>query len=1088
MQPKVILRPNWTGILGLVIALTPQSFAQGPAEDRIVRAIDDASRVALEGNVRPMFRPENDLGRVDGSLKLENISLMFAFTESRQAALTALLDDLENPSSPSFHQWLTPEQFADRFGLGRNDMNRVVEWLEGHGFTVTWKARSRTWLAFSGTANQIEAAFQTEIHNFSVHGATYYANATEPFVPSALAGVVLAIHGLDNYPPKPAGAVRKVGPSPNPEFTSYISGNTYIAPGDFAVIYDLNGLYAAGIDGAGQSIAVMGQTDLYSDQGSTHSDIAAFRSAAGLPPNAPQIVLIPGATDPGVVSEDIGEASTDVEWAGAVARNATIIFVNGGSKGVANALLYAVDNKTAPVISISYGECESMLGAANLSALANVAQQANAQGQTIVAAAGDTGPAGCEDSGSSTPATTGLAVSWPASLPYVTGMGGSEFEEGPGVYWAADSNGLDVSPSALSYIPEMAWNDTPSPLNTQHGLLAGGGGASAHFPKPSWQTGTGVPNDAARDVPDLSLTSSLFHDPSLMCVQGSCVNGFRDGNQNVAVGGGTSVAAPCFAGMVALINQKMNTPGGQGNINRILYSMAASAPAAFHDITIGNNIVPCSEGSKDCPDSLPFQFGYSAGVGYDQATGLGSVDASNLVEAWGTSLAGNLPAPALTAPANGAAGVALAPGFSWTNVAGNAGYRILIATSPADLATNPRTSTCNACAIVDETGTNSNSYTPPGALAAGAYFWQVQAREPSSSSGTAAWSNISSFTTSGLALAAPVLLEPAHGATGVPVPPTFSWGAVAGNAGYLLFVAKTPGVLPVNPAVGSCSGCSTGTKVTATTYTPPGAPAAGNLAAGTYYWQVKALSSSNGVYGAWSSVFSFTTVPGDFSLSASPSTLTMTPGSSATSMLEFSPINGLAASSVSFSCSVSTTLAGVTCAVGALGSNNTATVTITASASALSFPARQKVSPLNAGAAPAWQALWLLLVFLVVLNGRRSQTRLRADWVRQVGFGAALAVVLAAGLSCGGGNGGGGGMSPPPSESGTVTVQGTGPSTSHSVTISVSVTDLNTLVVVVRRSRGGVAASQLDHVRQPREPSKNRPHRLPGLALKIEAR
>ena len=1001
-----------------------------------MQAIDKVSRVTLPGNVRPMFRPENDLGRVDGSLRLENVSLMFALTESQQAGLTALLDDLQNPLSPSFHRWLTPEQFAQRFGLSPNDMNQIAAWLEAQGFTVTRKARSRTWVSFSGTASQVQAAFETEIHNFSFNGETYHANATEPSVPGALAAVVLAIRGLDNYPLKPAGVVRTVSPRLNPAFTSHLSGNTYIAPGDFAVIYDLNSLYSAGIDGTGQSIAVMGQTDLYSGQSGTNSDVTAFRSAAGLPPNAPQVVLIPGATDPGVVSEDIGEASTDVEWAGAVARNATIIFVNGGAKGVGNALQYAIDNKTAPVISISYGGCESMLRSADLTSLANLAQQANAQGQTIVAAAGDTGPAGCEAGLSSTVATTGLAVNWPASLPYVTGMGGTEFEEGSGVYWTADTNGVDVSPSALSYIPEMAWNDTSSPLNTHHVLWAGGGGASAYFPKPSWQTGTGVPNDAARDVPDLSLNSSLYHDPSLLCVQGSCVDGFRDSQQDLTVGGGTSVAAPCFAGMVALINQKMNTPQGQGNINRMLYSMAATAPAAIHDITAGNNIVPCAEGSPDCPAAAPFQFGYNAGVGYDRATGLGSIDAANLVEAWGSSPAGNLPAPALTAPANGAARVALAPEFSWTNVAGNAGYRILIATSPTILPADPATTTCSACTVVDETNTNSNAYTPPSALAAGIYFWQVQAREPSSSSGTAAWSIIYSFTTNGPALAAPALTAPANGATGVSVPPTFSWSTVTGNAGYLLFVAKTPGVLPTNPAVGTCSGCSTGTKVNATSYTPPGAPTAGNLAAGTYYWQVKALSSSNGVYGVWSSVCSFTTVHGDFSLSASPNTLAITPGSSATSTLTFTPINGLAGSSVTFSCSVSGSLAGVTCSVGALDTNNNATVTITASSSASTFDALRKYTPFKTRLAAAWVGAWFLLVVSGVLRRRASPTLIWRQRQRQIGFGAVLAIALVAGLSCGGGSGG---VNPPPTESGTVTVQGTGPSTSHSVTISVSV-------------------------------------------------
>jgi hypothetical protein len=1036
MRQKVFLPLNYLVVFGLAFAVTPYSLAQSAEKDRILRPIDNASRVPLHGNVRPMFRPENDAGPVEGSFKIENMTLGFKFTESQQADLTALLDDLQNPSSPNFHLWLTPEQFADRFGLSQNDMNRVVAWLEGQGFTITWKARGRTWVSFSGTADQVEAAFHSEIHSFSFHGATYYANATEPSVPSALADVVVAINGLDNYPLKPVGVVRKVSPGLNPEFTSHISGNTFIAPADFAVIYDLNNLYAAGIDGTGQSIAVVGASDLYSDASGPSSDIVAFRSAAGLPPNLPQVILIPGAADPGVVAEYAGEATGDIESVGAVARNATIIYVNGGAHGLGNALLYAIDNKTAPVISISYSECEPDSSSAAMAQSMNAGEQANAQGQTLVAAAGDSGPAGCESGLGSTAATTGLAVNWPVDMPYVTGMGGTEFNEGSGVYWATDTNGVDVSPSALSYIPEMAWNETSSPYNPQHVLWAGAGGASTYFSKPSWQTGTGVPNDGARDVPDLSLNSALFRDPYLLCFEGSCVNGFRDSKGDVTSGGGTSAAAPLFAGIVALINQKMNTPGGQGNINPTLYSMAATTPAAFHDITTGNNIVPCAEGSTDCPTSPPFQFGYNAGPGYDLATGLGSVDALNLVEAWGSSVAGNLPAPTLAAPANGAAGVALSPSFSWTPVTGNAGYRILIATSPAILPTNPATPSCNACTIVDTTSTNSNSYTPTGALAAGIYFWQVQALEPSSSSGTAAWSIVFSFTTAGPALAAPTLSAPGNGATGVSLTPTFSWTTVKGNAGYLIFIATVQGVLPTNPAVGTCSGCATGTFTAANSYTPPSAPAAGYLAAGTYYWQAKALSQSPGLYGAWSSVFSFTTVPPDFSLSASPSTLTMSPGGSVTSTLTLTPLNGLYGSSVSFSCSVSSSLVGVTCSVGALNSNNTATVTITASSSASNFPAPLKNHPYNPGAPPALVPTCLLLLAIIVLRRRVSPSLQCGKRLRRIAFGAILLASLAACLRCGGG---GSTVSPPPTESGTVTVRGTGPATSHSVAISVTV-------------------------------------------------
>jgi len=229
MRRKAILLVKWLAVLGLVFSLTPFSFAQSAGKDRIVRAIGDSSRVTLQGNVRPMFRPENDMGPVEGSLKLENISLMFKLTESQQAGLTALLDELQNPSSPNFHKWLTPEQFADRFGLSPSDEEKVVTWLQAQGFTVTQTAHSRNWVSFSGTAAQLQAAFQTQIHHFSLNGEPYYANATEPSVPSALADVVLGIQALDNYPLKPGSVVRRVKSSLKPDFTSSISGNTYVA-------------------------------------------------------------------------------------------------------------------------------------------------------------------------------------------------------------------------------------------------------------------------------------------------------------------------------------------------------------------------------------------------------------------------------------------------------------------------------------------------------------------------------------------------------------------------------------------------------------------------------------------------------------------------------------------------------------------------------------------------------------------------------------------------------------------------------------------------------------------------------------------
>ncbi len=1035
MQRKTILTSSSLALLGLALMFSQVTFAQSPQRDRVVAPIAGSPIVWLEGNVRPMFQPENDTGPVDGSLKLEYMSLAFKLTAVQQADLTALLAEQQDASSPNYRHWLTPEQYAGRFGLSVNDVSQVVAWLQAQGFQVIQTARGRNWVSFSGTAAQVQAAFHTEIHRFSVHGETYYANASEPAVPATLADVLLGIRGLDNYRLKPRIRVRHVTAETKPNFTSSLSGNTFVTPGDFAVIYDVNALYNNSIDGTGQSIAVMGQTDLYNNG----SDVSAFRAASGLTGGGLTMTLIPGVTDPGVGSGDVEEASLDVEWSGAVAKNATIIYVyanpNTGN-GVFDALQYAIDNDVAPVISISYGACEADWGSSNLSVLAGWGQQANSQGQTIVAAAGDSGATDCDSSETSviTVATQGLAVDAPASLPYVTGMGGSEFNEGSGNYWQATTSASgDIVTSALSYIPEMAWNDTSSPENTGNGLLAGGGGVSSYFTtKPAWQTGPGVPNDGARDVPDLSLNASPIHDPLLLCVQGSCVNGFRDSSQGLSVVGGTSAAAPTFAGIVALINEQMNTPKGQGNINTMLYPMAQTSPAAFHDITTGNNMEPCQTGSTGCPSGG--EIGYSAGVGYDQATGLGSVDAYNLVMEWGSSGAGNLPAPTLAAPANGATGVALVPAFSWSAVTGNNGYRIFIATSASDLTANPATTTCSACTVVDTTAKNSSSYTPTSALAAGAYFWQVQALEPSSSSGTAAWSQVFSFTTTGGTLTAPTLTAPTTGATLTSVTPTFTWTAVTGSAGNRILIAPLQSALPTSLAIGTCGGCTAGTTTTAATYTPASTALAGGTA---YYWEVQALAASgSSLNGPWSSVSNFITPAGDFSLSASPSSLTIAPGGSATSTVTLTAINNFSGT-VTPTCAVSSSLAGVTCAISTSGTSNSLTVTVTASTTATTYPVLPR--------GPRFGAWWMVSVALLGLL-LIGLSRLRYGGVpirnlRLVALGAVLAALFLASLSCGGGSsGGGGGSTSSPPESGTVTVTGTSPSATHSTPISVSVT------------------------------------------------
>jgi subtilase family serine protease len=606
-------------------------FGQGsPLRERITEPIDESRLASFSGHIHPMASAQFDQGPVDPAFKLERISLMFRPTASQQADLDSLLAQQQDRSSPNYHKWLTPEDYAGRFGLSQADLEKLVAWLQTRGFTVVETARSRNWVAFAGTAAQVQSALHTEIHHYSLNGQAYFANAGEPAVPSAFAGVVLGFRGLNNFPMKHRGLKSREANIPaQPNFTSTISGGHFLAPDDFATIYDLKPLYSSGIDGTGQKIGVMGQSNI------VLGDIATFRSLSGLPANPPQLLLVPGFTDPLVVDGDVQEASLDIEWSGAVAPKATILYVYS-SNAIAS-LQYAIAQNLAPVLSISYGDCESRWTAAEISSLVSVTQQANSQGITIVAAAGDGGAADCDGNPNTNPAVQGLAVDVPASLPSVTGVGGTEFNEGNGTYWGIGNNSNNGS--ALSYIPETTWNDT----STANGLAAGGGGASKLFPKPVWQTGTGVPNDNARHVPDLSVNGSASHDGYLICSQvhassgapltSGCQNGFRVSTTNTSleVFGGTSFGAPTFAGIVALINQKTNSTG-QGNVNSLLYPLAAGEPSAFHDVSTGNNSVPCKMGSTDCPNGGTI--GFNAGTGYDMATGLGSFDATNMVNLW----------------------------------------------------------------------------------------------------------------------------------------------------------------------------------------------------------------------------------------------------------------------------------------------------------------------------------------------------------------------------------------------------------------------------------------------------------------------
>jgi len=632
-------------------------FSYAVAQDRINGDLASGPKVQMSGNVHNLARLENDLGRADGSRLIERISLNFRPSPAQQGDLDQFLAQLADRSSPNYHKYLTTAQFAKRFGMTDNDVTKVVSWIDSLGFTNIKVAKNRNQISFDGTVAQIESVFRLEMHNYLVNGEVHLANSMNPSVPAALSGALLYVGHLNDFAPKPRAKVR-------PSFTSYVSGNHFLTPADFATIYDLNALYTAGSDGTGQKIAVVGQSTVAT------SDLNNFRSAAGLQASTVTMTLMEGTATR--CSGDEGESDLDLEWSGGVAKNASITFVYAGLgsgdtctsriDSVWDALNSALTGGTsntpaAPFVSTSYGFCEQGLQAQNAGFAAMVrtwVQTGQTLGVTLVGPAGDAGAADC-DTGAS--ATQGLAVDVPASIPEATGAGGTEFSAdsptnttnnppgGNPPYWSAAGTSSDTVSSALEYIPETAWNDTAFSLANGGGLAATGGGASILFTKPSWQGGAGT----MREVPDIALSASADHDPYLFCseddqqtgtIVSTCTAGFRTGaGGGLTAVGGTSAAVPTFSAILALINQYLgNTPPtGLAPVNPTLYSVAANTPAAFHDITTGNNIVPCTQGTTGCPATAPFQYGFNAAVGYDEVTGLGSVDGFVLAQAMGTA-------------------------------------------------------------------------------------------------------------------------------------------------------------------------------------------------------------------------------------------------------------------------------------------------------------------------------------------------------------------------------------------------------------------------------------------------------------------
>jgi pro-kumamolisin-like protein len=686
---------------------------------RITEAIDETNLVQLRGNVHPLAREEFDQGVVADSQPMNRMLLLLQRSPEQQAALSNLMEEQLTQGSANFHKWLTPEEFGKQFGPADEDIQTVTAWLESHGFQVSNVSKGRTTVEFSGTVAQVRNTFHTEMHRFAVKGEEHVANVSDPQIPAALSPVVAGVVSLHNFRKRPhlhplgvfrrtkaTGELRPLftfGTSPNQQFA--------VGPPDFAKIYDVPATINSNPAGQGQTIAIVGRTNI------NIQDVRDFRSLFGLPANDPVIIL--NGPDPGNVGggEEL-ESDLDVQWSGAVAPNATIDFVvtetpqTNASDGVDLSAIYIVDNNLAGVMSESFGSCELQQGTAGNQFQNALWEQAAAQGISVTVATGDNGSADC-DGGTETAATMGIAISGTASTPFNVAVGGTDFDDATnhGAFWqtATTTSTAPVPASAKGYIPETTWNDScaangltscTTVKSNGNDLAAGSGGpsncttssgttpstCSGAYAKPAYQklAVPGIPADGVRDIPDVSLFASDGNHGSAYIVcqadsnpagqTGSC--NLNSPFQDFVLVGGTSTSTPSFAGILALVNQKVSTLANpaprQGNANAVLYQLAAAeifancnsssrtnpaTPAnpacVFNDIstqaTKSTISVACKAGSPNCSNTGNSGFGvlvnpkntsseaWDAGVGYDLATGLGSVDVTNLTNAWATA-------------------------------------------------------------------------------------------------------------------------------------------------------------------------------------------------------------------------------------------------------------------------------------------------------------------------------------------------------------------------------------------------------------------------------------------------------------------
>jgi len=645
----------WTALLSILCIFSMPARSQ--TADLVNAPVDPAIRVVLKGQHAPWALPQNSQGPVAGDTMLEHLISVVKRSPQQQKAFEQFLEQLQDPASPNYHRFLTPVEVGERFGASEHDIDAISQWLRSQGLRVNSVANSRMMIDFSGSASLVGAAFATEMRYYVVNGEQRMATAGDPQIPAALAGVIQSVSGLNTVNDRPYhGAGQAHVPAKGADLPALTdcNGTTceyFVTPQDFGIIYDLGyGVY----DGNGQTIAIIGRARVYD------ADLQNFESLTGTLSTLPTVIVPPNGEDPGqpagtggTASGDQLEATLDVMRAGSVAPGATIDLIisadNGaiGLNGIRVAAAYVVDTNPVPaqIMNISFGACEADRTLSDVQFWDTLFSQGAAEGISTFVVSGDAGAAGCDTYFKTPPATQIASPNYICASSYSTCVGGTEFADtaDPNLYWSQTNGGY--LGSAMSYIPEGGWNE---PLNSSGATQAAssGGGFSSYIATPSWQTGTGVPGTQGRYTPDIAFTASA-HDGYFGCLAassgahpGDCV--VRNGEFYFEYFYGTSAAAPDMAGITAMLDQILGGP--QGELNQRLYLLAANpANEVFHDVTVATSgVSDCVVTTPSmCNNSTPSPTGPTGGLagylvtaGFDEVTGLGSIDVANLVASW----------------------------------------------------------------------------------------------------------------------------------------------------------------------------------------------------------------------------------------------------------------------------------------------------------------------------------------------------------------------------------------------------------------------------------------------------------------------